>query len=376
MNKKTIKEQVLEFLRNLPAEKHDRYNEAFDLYRKSPEKDENQERVYNGGFSDMNLDNLLYDLQKLNGISDLERFVPDPIVEEETEDPELLEALTEEHEKFIHDNGVEEFLNRHRNLLSDELISSLEASLAKLKKNSADDAATMVVVHTSAANGDSITDDQDTGASDGPDEEPAPDDNDNGDEVTADLQQPGATNKTETSEEFTASPDADERKKLRDEFPFLDETNCPIELRALMTDKITAYRSYCTNHNKLMAHQNGSAVISDPKELEAVTKSAVEDFDANRAIYDELNYYKSKGKVLGIHPIFKSLTLQREVNSMNKEELTLFADGSKQFLMIRKGMKTKAKGDAVKIAAVDKAVDEHNQKLILVQRKLEELSGE
>ena len=313
MNKKSLKDQVLEFLRDLPKEKHEQYNIAYDLYRKSPEKDENQERVYNQGFSDMNLANLLYDLQKLNGISDLEKLTP---VAVETED--LSGKVIEITADASTDENKSEFQANDYNAIGDLSGDGKESSEA----NQANDI------------------------------------------------------DVKTDDDFKAAADSDERKKLRDEYPFLDEEDCPIELRALMTDTVTSYRKYCIAHNKLQAHRNGTAPIADESELNETIKAAVEDFEANRATYDELNYYKEKGKVLGVHPIFKSLTLQREVNSMNEKDLQLFVDGSKKFLATKKGQITKAGSDEAKLASINKSIDEHVQKLVLVQRKLEASLGE
>jgi hypothetical protein len=69
-----MKNTVIEFFQNLPKEKHEQFNEGFKLYRDSPNKNLSIERTLNaGGYSERALENLLYDLQKMHGITDVEK---------------------------------------------------------------------------------------------------------------------------------------------------------------------------------------------------------------------------------------------------------------------------------------------------------------
>lgn len=66
-----MKNKVIQFFNNLPAKKEEQFNEALALYRKCPHKSDGQERFYNrAGFTPANLDNLVYDLKKLVGVTD------------------------------------------------------------------------------------------------------------------------------------------------------------------------------------------------------------------------------------------------------------------------------------------------------------------
>lgn len=70
-----MKQKVIKFFQNLPVEKHEQFNEAFKLYRESPNKNVLAERSYNStGYTERSLENLMYDLQKLHEISDLEKL--------------------------------------------------------------------------------------------------------------------------------------------------------------------------------------------------------------------------------------------------------------------------------------------------------------
>lgn len=73
---KQIKVLVLAFLQNQPENDSDKFNKAFELYRQLPTKSRQAEIHYNRGFEKQKLKNLLYDLQKLSGISDLEVAAP------------------------------------------------------------------------------------------------------------------------------------------------------------------------------------------------------------------------------------------------------------------------------------------------------------
>ena len=69
-----MKNTVIKFFQNLPIEKYEQFNVAFELYRKSEGKSFVVERAVNAsGFSERALENLLYDLQKLHGITDVEK---------------------------------------------------------------------------------------------------------------------------------------------------------------------------------------------------------------------------------------------------------------------------------------------------------------
>lgn len=73
MDKKT----VLEFFHNLPKSESEQFNQAFALYKLSAGKNTATERMLNaGGYTKHNHSVLLYELQKLHGISDLEKRPP------------------------------------------------------------------------------------------------------------------------------------------------------------------------------------------------------------------------------------------------------------------------------------------------------------
>jgi len=71
--KHNFKLVVIAFLANLPESKVEQFNEAFRLYKQTEAKNPGVEmRINRVGFSEEGLANLLYDLQKLNDITDLD----------------------------------------------------------------------------------------------------------------------------------------------------------------------------------------------------------------------------------------------------------------------------------------------------------------
>lgn len=70
---KSFKLIVLAFLAADFADKYEQFNKAFELYKKTPGKNISLETKLNRvGFTDEYLEALLYDLQQLNGVTDLE----------------------------------------------------------------------------------------------------------------------------------------------------------------------------------------------------------------------------------------------------------------------------------------------------------------
>lgn len=68
-----MRNQVLQFLRNLPSKKEDQFNQAFLFLQKAPGVQFAQVRSYNVlGATPSNINNILYDLKKLYSITEVE----------------------------------------------------------------------------------------------------------------------------------------------------------------------------------------------------------------------------------------------------------------------------------------------------------------
>ena len=143
-------------------------------------------------------------------------------------------------------------------------------------------------------------------------------------ETTDDLgAKTGEKTETELSEQETKflealkqNEDATAGLKLRDEYPFLREESTPQELKALVTDKINAWHDFSDKHAELVE----SAGI-DGEKLATLCKEAIDKFQLNADIKKELDFYKEKGKVLGIVPQTKFLKIDQELDEMSEADL-------------------------------------------------------
>lgn len=103
--------------------------------------------------------------------------------------------------------------------------------------------------------------------------------------------------------------------RLREEFPFLKEADCPNALKVLVADMLTAYENYRKAHEKLFTAEN-------QQEIEQSAKETVENYLDNRSIWKELNHYKETGNILGEHPIFSELDEINEIKKLSAKDLS------------------------------------------------------
>ena len=287
-----MKNKVIEFFQNLPKEKHVQFNEAFQLYRETPNKNAAVERSYNaGGYTERSLENLMYDLQKLHGITDVEKL--------EVRSLKLEVALRQ-----AQDDG-QELEEENEELLSEN--EDLKDKNEELK---------------------------------------------------------------EEVETLKLAPKLD-AQAIRVEFPFLNEKDCPDEFKILVADKITAWNRYLECQEEIVRIESGIVQETDLRKAD-LAKNAIDAFDENQKIYDELNCYQTTGKVLGVHPIFKKLQLTREVETMTNDELIKYKSSSAKYFSVNKTALEKAKKakDQDKVQEIEARVAERHDKLFLVNKKL------
>ncbi len=104
--------------------------------------------------------------------------------------------------------------------------------------------------------------------------------------------------------------------KLREEFPFLGKKDCPEEYAILVNKMLTAYDDYRHDRDKLYN--------LDKNNLEECYQGARDVLDAhilNREIWEELNYYKIHGTILGKLPDFKAREIREKYGSMSTVSL-------------------------------------------------------
>lgn len=93
--------------------------------------------------------------------------------------------------------------------------------------------------------------------------------------------------------------------KLREEFPFLSDPDCPDEFKILVADKYSAYIKFKEAHADLFKAENEDELLN-------ASSTVVENVLDNQAIWDELNHYNKTGGILGNHPIFKRKDLREK----------------------------------------------------------------
>lgn len=101
---------------------------------------------------------------------------------------------------------------------------------------------------------------------------------------------------------------------FRDDFPFLNDPDCPVQLEALASRKITRYHEYVKLHSQLRFCQN-------LQQCSLLCGQVINSFIENRAIYAELNYYKEHHALLGKHPIFASYNRRKDMLNMSIKDL-------------------------------------------------------
>jgi hypothetical protein len=327
-----MKTKVIEFFQNLPEAPHEQFNQAFVLYRESEGKNASVERAVNArGYSTSALDNLLYDLQKLHGITDVEKVAPVKVLK--------LEVGSDGEEGSLELDPNSEVPGTQEQTSDTDALKEENEELKSALRQAQDD-------------GEDLQSEKEELESE-----------------KEDLQDENEELKAEV-ETLKLAPKLD-AKKLRVEFPFLNEKDCPDELKILMADKITAWNRYLSCQEELAKIESGEIVETDLRKAD-LAKNAIDAFTENQKIYDELNAYQTTGKVLGSHPIFKKLQLTREVETMTNDELIKYKSASAKYFSDNKGLLAKAvkAGNEPRILEINTRVADREMKLALVNKKL------
>lgn len=103
-------------------------------------------------------------------------------------------------------------------------------------------------------------------------------------------------------------------KSFREEFPFLNQSGCPVELEALASRKFAKYHDYVKLHPKLRECRSLD-------ECAQVAGNLLASYMENRAIWAELNYYQQHKAILGKHPIFAAFAKRKNLLTMSVKDL-------------------------------------------------------
>lgn len=190
----------------------------------------------------------------------------------------------------------------------------------------------------------------------------------NTNEVTAQNANPDSADAPKVSEQQKAVFDAlaqnevaKEGLKIRDQYPFLNDTNCPEEYHILVGQKITAWKEFAKNHNALV---DGIDENESEEKLYELAKTAIAEFQLNDDIRKELDFYQVQGKVLGNHPKLSNLKIKEEIYELSEAGLV--------------EMKTKAQKNASKAKKEidNQGTNENREKRLADWTLREKLSSE
>lgn len=329
----TVKAAVILFLANLPKSKYEQFNKALELYKKLPNKEDFQlQKLNRVGFSDSNLEFLLYDLKKLCAITDIDLVKAKPELEPK------MKVVKDEVPQFILDMNEEQLREWARNSQVENRVAGLEEIIEIVLKD--ESLETQIKLDISEVLME---------------------------ELITILNSPEHQEylKNLECEDTTKS----QHQPLREEYPFLNDKNCPDILHTVVGRKVAAFKRYEANHAKLQ--QILDKTLELPKvEEDELAKLVEEDYNENLALHKELQYYKENGKLLGEHPLFAETVIIREVEKMSKDDCLKFINNSPKYFHDQRSKIENAKGDEAKIEKVNRLVANREYKLNLVKQKL------
>lgn len=101
---------------------------------------------------------------------------------------------------------------------------------------------------------------------------------------------------------------------LRKEFPNINYETLPDQLKILVVDRIALF-------NKAQHARRQMFEADNDDQRGKWARIQAESHIANRAIWEELNYYNESGKILGEHPAFARMKEMERLQAMTKEQL-------------------------------------------------------
>ena len=104
--------------------------------------------------------------------------------------------------------------------------------------------------------------------------------------------------------------------RFREKYPFLNSPDCPDVLKVLVADMFTSYDNYKAAHARLQ-------VLADDEAAAAVTdcEKVVTEYLKNREIWDELEYYRENGTILGKAAKFREMEAAEDYTELSEIDL-------------------------------------------------------
>ncbi len=135
--------------------------------------------------------------------------------------------------------------------------------------------------------------------------------------------------------------------RFREKFTFLNSPDCPDILKILVADMFTAYGKYKEAFARLEVTPDDVSSLSTAQEAQAV----VENFITNREMWDELEYYRENGKILGKCEKVKSLSVRKGVENLSDIDIQKALNNARANLSKNKAKLEQAGDDEKKKAS-------------------------
>ncbi len=327
------KKEVIDALASHPTSPKQRYQKLVAIILALHTATPMQKRFYNATtYSPVNLSNLEYDLKKLCDIKDSEiKTVKKGL--QQTEPPQEPKVLPQDVVAILEELNIEEAdYHKHLKPLAKVLTEATGKEPESIKKKDLKTFITQFIPKKPTA------------------------------EELADM----------NVFVFKDAPeDVKQGIKLREEYPFLAEEDCPDEFKILVADKFTALDKFVENRQELKALVATGATNED---LFEIAKKTVGDYELNLDIKEELNYYKDHKEVLGKHPIFAERMLKEKVNGLSPVDLSKRQKNLRSYVSRdEKAFNKMEEGDA-KLAFGQK-IEDWKKELHLVDARLEKIEA-
>ena len=104
--------------------------------------------------------------------------------------------------------------------------------------------------------------------------------------------------------------------RFREKYPFLNSPDCPDVLKILVADMFTAYGNYKAAHARLQVLGDADAATAA-----ADCETVVTEYLKNREIWDELEYYRENGVILGKAAKFREMEAAEDLTKISDVDL-------------------------------------------------------
>lgn len=104
--------------------------------------------------------------------------------------------------------------------------------------------------------------------------------------------------------------------RFREKYPFLNSPDCPDVLKVLVADMFTSYDNYKAARARLqvLADDEAAAALADCEKV-------VTEYLKNREIWDELEYYRENGTILGKAAKFREMEAAEDYTKLSEIDL-------------------------------------------------------